>query len=552
MARKVDIVCNRYYRYDEIVAYLQAVAAAHPDLTMLTSIGKSYEGRDIWALALTNQTTGSHEEKPAVYVDGNIHAGEVTASMVCLYTIDYLVSNFGENEEVTELLNSRTFYVLPRVNPDGAEKYLTTPEMLRSSTKPYPDSLPEFEELPGLHPADIDGDGWILTMRVRDDKKGEWKVSAKDQRLLIARRPGERKGPFYRLFSEGLIEQYEGEPFKLQRSPFGLDLNRNFPQNWDLEVSGGGVYPSSEPEAKAIIDFILAHKNISILNAFHTYGGFFFRNPYQYGDEKMDQDDLRATREIAREGTYVTGYPDVKSNNRATLTEWAYEQHGIIAYTTELWDRLQKAGIDREEFARASTPEKKEEMQLKLLEWNDRDLGGQGFFNWRPFEHPQLGEVEIGGWNPKYVLQNPPQKFLEAECHKNCQWVLRQAGALPQATLGECTAEPVGDGIWKVTAVCENAGYLPTHTTNKGKQAKAVKPDRVCIEGYQALLSGKPELEIGFLEGYLNGQGGGWYIRPAESAARVSWLVQAAAGSKLKLTLTSQRGGVARAELELQ
>ncbi len=551
MARKVDIVCNRYYHYDEITAYLQAVAAAHPDLSTLTSIGKSYEGRDIWALALTNRATGAHSEKAAVYVDGNIHAGEVTASMVCLYTIDYLVSNFGESEEVTELLNSRTFYVLPRVNPDGAERYLTTPEMLRSSTKPYPDDLQTFAELPGLHPADIDGDGWILTMRVRDDRKGEWKVSAKDPRLMVARRPGERKGPFYRLFSEGLIEQFEGEPFKLQRSPFGLDLNRNFPQNWDLEVSGGGVYPSSEPEAKAIIDFILAHKNISILNAFHTYGGFFYRNPYQYGDEKMDQDDLRATREIAREGTYVTGYPDVKSNNRATLTEWAYEQHGIIAYTTELWDRLQKAGVDREEFARASTPEKKEEMQLKLLEWNDRDLGGQGFFNWRPFEHPQLGQVEIGGWNPKYVLQNPPPKFLEAECHKNCQWVLRQAGALPQAVLGECMAEPVGEGIWRVTAVCENAGYLPTHTTNKGKQAKAVQPDRVRIEGYQSLLSGKPEQVIGFLEGYLNGQGGGWYIRPAESAARVSWLVQAPAGSKLQLTLTSQRGGVARAELEL-
>ena len=552
MARKVDIVFNRYYQYDEITAYLQAVAQAHPELVKLTSAGKSYEGRDIWALALTNQATGAHHEKPAVYIDGNIHAGEVTASMVCLYTIDNLVSNFLEDEEVTYLLNTRTFYVLPRVNPDGAEKYLTSPSMLRSSTKPYPDPLQEFEELPGLHPCDIDGDGWILSMRVRDDKKGEWKVSARDPRLMIARRPGDRKGPCYRLFSEGMIEQFDGEPYSILRSPFGLDLNRNFPQNWDLQVNGGGVYPSSEPEAKTIIDFILAHKNISILNAFHTYGGFFYRNPYQYGDEKMDQDDLRATREIAREGTYVTGYPDVKSNNRATLTEWAYEQHGIIAYTTELWDRLSKAGIDRNEFNKADTSEKKEALQLKLLEWNDRDLGGSGFFNWRSFQHPQLGEVEIGGWNPKFVLQNPPPQFLQAECHKNSQWVMRQAAALPEATFGDCQVENVGSDVWKVTVACENAGYLPTYTTNKGKQAKAVKPDRVRISGYNQLLSGKAETEIGFLEGYLNGQGGGYQISPAKSAAKASWLVLAPAGTKLQLELLSQRGGVARIYPELK
>ncbi|MGI6358181.1 MAG: M14 family metallopeptidase [Bacillota bacterium] len=552
MTGKVDLVCNRYYQYEELTAYLQAVAAAYPRLASLASIGKSYEGRDIWAMTLTNRDTGEHAQKPAVYVDGNIHAGEVTASMVCLYTIDYLTSNYQKDELVTHLLDTRTFYILPRVNPDGAEKYLTTPATLRSSTKPYPDPLQVFEELPGLHPADIDGDGWILTMRVRDDKKGEWKVSDKDPRLLVARRPGERQGPFYRLFSEGMIKQFEGEPFDIWRSPFGLDMNRNFPQNWDLEVNGGGAYPGSEPEAKAIMDFVLAHKNISILNAFHTHGGFFYRNPYQYGDDKMDQDDLRATREIAREGTYVTGYPDVKSNNRATLTEWAYEQHGIIAYTTELWDRLGKAGIKREEFMAADTPERKEELQLRLLQWNDRELGGKGFFDWRAFEHPQLGLVEIGGWNPKYVLQNPPQQFLQAECHKNCQWVLRQAGALPEATLGEYQVQEVAEDIWKITVLCENAGYLPTYTTNKGKQVKAVQSDRVRIAGYQQLLAGKPEVEIGFLEGYLNGQGGGYFIRPAQSAARVSWLVKSPAGSSINITLHSQRGGVARITVELK
>lgn len=551
MVEKLKVEFNRYYKYDELSAYLESVAAAHSNLATLASAGKSYEGRDIWVLTLTNQATGAPEAKPAIYIDGNIHAGEVTASMVCLYTIDYLVSNYEKDTEVSHLLDTRTFYILPRISPDGAEVYLTTPHMLRSSTKSYPLSLNEAQELPGLHPADIDDDGRILTMRIRDDRKGEWAVSSQDSRLLVARRPGQRQGPFYRLFTEGMLQNCEGEPFATHRSPYGLDLNRNFPHNWDKEVPGGGDYPGSEPEPRAIIDFIIKHKNISILNAFHTYGGFFYRNPYQYGDDQIDQDDLRAMKEIAREGTYTTGYPDVKSNNRATLTEWAYEQHGLIAYTTELWDRLGRAGVERETFLQADTPEKKEAIQLKLLAWNDRELGGKGFINWRPFNHPQLGEVEIGGWDPKFVLQNPPPHLLEAECHRNALWALRGAAALPEVAIAEVNVEQMEQGVWKLTAVCDNGGYLPTYGTNKAKQAGAVKPDKVLISGEIKLLSGKQEQEIGFLGGYLNGQTGGYGVTPLQPAARVTWLFAAEPNTTVTVAIKSQRGGTAESTVVL-
>lgn len=553
MARKVAITFDRYYKYDELTSYLQAVAAAYPELATLSSAGKSYEGREIWVVTLTNQATGMADSKPAIYVDGNIHAGEVTASMVCLYTIDYLLSNYGEDKEVTHLMDTRTFYVLPRISPDGAEVYLTTPYMLRSSTRPYPLPLVEAQELPGLHPEDIDGDGRILAMRVRDDRKGEWAISSHDSRLLVPRRPGQRKGPFYRLFTEGILHNVEGEPFSTNRSPYGLDLNRNFPHNWDKAVPGGGDYPGSEPEPRAIMDFIISHnKNISILNAFHTYGGFFYRNPYQYGDDQMDPDDLRAFREIAREGTYVTGYPDVKSNNRATLTEWAYEQHGIIAYTSELWDRLGRAGIQREAFLQADTPEKREATQLQLLAWNDRELGGRGFINWRPFSHPQLGEVEIGGWDPKFVLQNPPAHLLEAECHRNALWALRGAAALPEVGVAEVKAQLVEENVWKLTAVFDNGGYLPTYGTNKARQVGAVKPDRAFIEGEFQLLSGRREHEIGFLGGYLNGQTTGYGVMPLQPSSRVTWLLRAKPGTELTIGIKSQRGGLAKRRLVLE
>ncbi|MDP2872059.1 MAG: M14 family metallopeptidase [Bacillota bacterium] len=549
-----DIQFDRYLKYDELTGYLQAVAAAYPHLATLGSIGKSYEGRELWLLTLTNSATGGHETKPAMYVDGNIHAGEVTASMTCLYAIDHLVRNFGKDERVTRLLDRRTFYVVPRVNPDGAEKYLTTPSMLRSSVRVWPDE--RHSELPGLHPSDVDGNGQILEMRVRDDDRGEWRVSAKDPRVMVARGPDDVGGPYYHIYPEGHVQDHQGPPFAVRSVPWGLDINRTYPSNWRPELRGGGDYPAQEPEVRSEVGFIISRPNIGGLLAFHTSGGILFRNPYQYTDAEMDPDDLRATLEIAVLGTEDSGYPEVASGRgySATMVEWAYEHRGMIAFTPELWDMYGRAGLSRAEAAAAKTREQREAIELKLLQWNDRELAGKGFVPWTAFEHPQLGAVEIGGWSSKFVRQNPPPKFLEQECHKNALFVLRHAAALPEVDVSDVKVERVGaTSAYRVTALVINRGYLPTNITNRGKKVGVVKPDTVRIELGEGmrLISGKAEQEIGFLEGYMAGQRPGWGRgEPAKSAARVEWVVQADGGDpearNVCVEISSGRGGCAR------
>ena len=548
MPRKVPIVFDRYYVYAELVSYLQAVSQEYPELTELQSIGKSHEGRDIYALTVTNKATGCASEKPAIYIEGNIHAGEVTACQTVLCTIDRLVSEYGCNDLVTRLLDTRAFYIVPRVNPDGAEMYLTTPDSLRSSTRPWPE--PDIADWPGLHPKDIDGNGFILQMRLRDDKKGEWKVSSKDARVMIPRLPTDVGGPFYRLLPEGLIKDYQGEPFPIVRTPFGLDMNRNFPSNWDPSLGTGGDYPTSEPEVRSVVEFISSHKNIGLVNSFHTSGGFFFRNPYQYGDDKIDAADLKAMREIAAEGTRVTGYPDVKSSNRACLPEWMYEHHGVIGYTTELWDRMGQAGISKAEQAAATDDQKREDLQVRLLQWNDRALANTGFFPWTCFEHPQLGQVEIGGWNPKFGVQNPPHFLLPGECYKNAAWALRQAACLPEVEINNLCQEQLEDGLWQITALVQNNGYLPTAITNKALAVKAVKEDAVCICGAE-VVSGDPEQKIGHLQGFMNAHTAMYGGGIAQSSARVTWIVRGKADQEVTITLKSVRGGTKRCTLKL-
>jgi hypothetical protein len=267
----------------------------------------------------------------------------------------------------------------------------------------------------------------------------------------------------------------------------------------------------------------------------------------------MDAEDLRAMREIATQGKHLTGYPDVKSNNRSTLPEWAYEHLGLIGYTSELWDRLGRAGLNSVECMKITDPEKVEDMQVALMSWNDRELYGKGFIDWQEFDHPQLGNVEIGGWEPKYVVQNPPHHLLHQECHKNALWAIAHSAALPELEIGEVKVERLGDNTYQIDVTVHNNGYLPTHITNKGKDVAGLKPDSVRISGDKlVVVSGKAEVAVGFLQGYLNAAVGYMHTASthAKSTAKASFTVRTAANTAM-IEFCSQRAGTVRKEVEL-
>ncbi|HEY73143.1 MAG TPA: carboxypeptidase, partial [Thermoflexia bacterium] len=168
-----DVTFDTYYRYKDLTRILQAYAEEYPQLARLESIGKSYEGRDIWLVTVTNFAAGEDRCKPALWVDGNIHATELAPSSACLYLINRLVTEYGSDADITRCLDTRVFYVCPRVNPDGAELAMADkPRYIRSSTRPYP-----YDEDPigGLVEEDVDGDGRVLNMRI-PDPNGPWKV----------------------------------------------------------------------------------------------------------------------------------------------------------------------------------------------------------------------------------------------------------------------------------------------------------------------------------------------------------------------------------------
>lgn len=568
----MTIPFDRYLNYQELTHHLQRLAAERPDLLTVESIGKSYEGRDIWLATLTNTATGPAEDKPAVYVDGNIHATEVSAASACLYFLEWALQRYGEDPEVTHCLNTRAFYVVPRLNPDGPERYLSEEKKaLRSSVRPYP-----FDEEPigGLKREDVDGDGRILTMRIRDPL-GTWKVSDKDPRLMVRREPTETEGEFYRLLPEGTIEDYDGLTIALQPTKEGLDLNRNFPAHWrpENEQHGAGPYPTSEPEVRAAVAFITSHRNIVAGISFHTYSGVLLRPYGTQSDETFPAEDLWTYQAIGEKGRELTGYPaisvfhDFRYHPKEVITgvfdDWLYEHLGAYGWTVEIWCPQREAGIA------CFGPDKPEggyrfidwyrdhpvDDDLKLLEWNDRELAGKGFVNWYPFEHPQLGAIEIGGWDASYCWRNPPPEKLATELDRFPRWLIYHAGISPLLRVERFTAEAIGEGSYRLILVVDNAGWLPTYCSKKALERKAARPVTIELELPEGadLTIGKLRQECGHLEGraYKSAAAIGWVADPTEERAKVEYVLKGRSGQVVRARIIGERAGTVRTEVVL-
>lgn len=547
---------THFHMHDELTALLRGWAAAHPALMTLESIGPSHEGRDIWAATVTNTATGPAAEKPALYVDGNMHAGEVTGCAVALHTLHHLLTEHGNDPSVTDLLGSHALYILPRVNPDGAEKYLTTPYTLRSSVRPYPDAEPDE----GLTPEDLDGDGRILQMRV-PDRNGEWKLSAGDARLMLKRAPGDAGEQYYRVYTEGRLHDYRRGPVKVAKPLEGLDINRNYPGNWSATQRGGGPYPLSEPETRAVAAFVLAHANICAILNYHTTGGVNLSPPCAISDATMPIKDREVYKALGALAAEASGYPYISvydaypaidergTRSAGGFIEWAWEGLGIWGISPELWDIVGRAGVTFADVRQKLLHDPSEEEGLALLKFNDEQLGGEGFVGWHAFDHPQLGPVEIGGWWAKRVRQNAPPQFLPEEEEKYTRFTLTYAALTPHVGIGKTEAEAVAPGLWIVRALVENTGWLPTHLSERAVRNGVARPVKVSLAGGEILM-GKAETEIGNLEGRSVTTGTMFAFGPgarADNERLVEWLVRVPDGTaSVTVTAASEKGGTHR------
>ncbi len=533
---KVAVAWDRYYDHAAIGEIGRRLQAAHPNTCRLSSIGKSHEGRDLWMITVTDFTKGQADRKPAMYIDGNIHSNEIQGTEMALYSAWYLCERRGEVAWIDSLLTDRTLYIVPTINPDGRENYLKS---ANTASSPRTGLVPRDNDGDGRVDEDtyddLDGDGNITQMR-RRNPNGRFIESPEEPRLLVPAPPGTR-GQWELLGSEGIDNDGDGEVN--EDGVGGYDPNRNWPWRWMPNYVQGGAdyYPTSLPETRAVIDFVVAHPNIAGAQSYHNNGGMILRGPGSPQDEYRPQ-DVQVFDQLGRVGErilpgyrYMIVWKDLYIVWGGEL-DWFYGGRGIVTFSNELWTSFkffEKAETNTNRYDRTD------------YEYDRLLLFGDAFVPWKAYRHPQYGDIEIGG-SKKTFGRAEPGFLLQAEAHRNMAFTLFQTWQLPKVEVDSVASRALGNGLTEVTAIVANRRIVPTHT-QQDVENKISRPDYVTLEG-ATVLSGYRVVND------RNGQSVEQERKPARleisnipgnSVVVVKWVVRG--NGPYTITVDSEKGG---------
>jgi len=478
-APRVEIPWNRLYDVDEIYAHLDRLVAAYPDLLSMEIIGYSVENRELRVYTLNDAATGPDEEKPAMWVDGNVHGNEVQGGEGVVYLAWYLLENHGSNARVTALVEGSAFYLLPMVNPDGRANWFREAHTASSSRSGV---MPLDRDGDGLFdedgPDDLDGDGEITQMRKHVPGEGTHRLNADDPRIL-ERVPADTRGApgdWIYLGQEGLDNDGDGRIN--EDSLGGYDMNRAWPALWqpDHVQYGAGPYPLYWPETRCIARFLLEHPNVAAVQSYHNAGGMILRGPGAEAFGEYPRADVAVYDELGRDGErmlpfyrYMIIWKDLYSVFGG-FVNWTYEGLGIMSFTNELWTD------DRE------SPDGRLRGVEGGRHWfDDHLLMSAGFVDWKPHEHPLYGSIEIGGFK-KDVGRVPPSFLIEEMLHRNAAFCLSHALAMPRVSIHEPVVTDLGAGVKAIDVLLENEHLIPTRTA-LAVEKKIGVPDLVLLEG---------------------------------------------------------------------
>ena len=537
---ELQIDFEQFYPYEALCAHIRALAEWKPDMAAVRVLGKSPEGREVLLLEITNTPENSPvpgrasaRDKPIFLVHGNLHAGELSGSTCALYLAYCLLAHAPDDPAVDALLDRVTFHIVPRVSPDGAEEVLVRGHAVRSR-----ETVEKRKNC--ICPQDLDGDGQIRAMRV-PDPQGAWFAPDDEPRLLVPRLPGDASGRRYRLTTEGLIHDWDGGPWE-EPAATGFDFNRNWAGTWRPrhEQWGAGRYPFSEAEVRALADHVFDHPNVFGMFGLHNGANAILRPPTASADSELDGADLFAFRRFAALGETITGFPakaiheyrnDLAAPIRlyGTFTEWGYRHCGLFAMEIELGNLYNGIGYDTARIFQLS-PEDERQRERDVLAWHDAHPDAGVFVDWQPFEHPQLGPVEIGGITPVGLYNVIPEHRLEV-WEKTRHFILELARCGPRLEIPQVSVEPLGHHLFRVACRVANEGHLPTHVTALGAGLTHIDGVRVEIESSGALefIANRSRTELGHLR--------------ASEYRELDWVLRAPAATVITIVAHAPRAG---------
>ncbi len=499
---------KRYYSYEEWTAMMHDIQDQYSQLADIESIGKSRMGRDQYLITITAKSTGAHDTKPAMWVDGAVHGNEINGIMCSLYLMWYLLTRYDYDPFIYDLVNSSTFYILPGLHVDGNASFASFPNNPNNPREPY---RPEDNDGDGLYDEDqtedVDGDGQMSRMYM-EDPDGPLKLSEDGRQFIPVTDPNEQVQRFRSIGSEGFDNDGDG---RINEDDIGgPDPNRNYPFAWTLQA--GWPYTMSEPETRNAYEFMRTHDNIFASFHYHNTGRLIMssgpgaveaaaqgqaaggRGGGRGGQQLTAEERLAQMqaenkyaqffeRTVAPEYQHdfdvqteiVTMGARIMKNYRPSISSWSgngqaqvnsYGMLGAYAYLIELWGSPAFAA-DINDDGRVSPDE--------TMLWIDNELHGEGWVDPHPFNHPDLGEIWIGGTQKKHTQRTPPARYIEMEAQKNADFVMYCASQFPKVEIDDIEITQEAGNLYWVDVTVKNDRVYPTSSDRDNELGTAVQ-----------------------------------------------------------------------------
>lgn len=582
-----EMTFDKYHQPKELNALLKSWTSKHPQLTKLINIGKSSGKNDLFILRIAAEKKGSPEtdSRPAIFVSANLEGVHLVGTEAALMLIEKLLTKYNSDEKIAELLEKRTVYVAPLLNPDAAQNYFADIRYERcTNARSIDEDLDDLIDEDGFD--DLNKDGLITQMRDKDPD-GKWIPDPAEPRLMRRADPNKGEKGIYKIYTEGLDNDGDGE--YNEDPPGGVELNRNFPHDFEYYIRAAGRWPVSEKESIALVKFLVSKPNIAMVLNFSSENTFL---NLQQSDSAGTPEDrpsrarvpvaqARAPRQMRRlepvmnidrqdmpfmktvQQNYKNALEKAKLNypeNRAkgvgkgSFIAYCYYQYGVQVFSSDLWaipeSQKRPAGETRrdiparivemrERMPKRGSPGGGESPDSYILKWSDSVLKGKGFVNWTHYKHPTLGDVEIGGFVP-YLKTTPPPSEIEKTISFHADFYIGLMNRLPELKIKDTQVKALEDGLYQVTVSFTNIGRFPTSTA-QGRRTGTSSPIRVHLKmtENQSLFSGRPIEAIPVIN--ENGD-----------IKKLEWTIRGKKGSKITITAKSPKLGSVTTTVVLQ
>jgi len=543
-----------YYSNKSLGRRLASIAKQDPNLIRVKTIAQSPGKRKVWLVEVGQGAEADRKTRPAMLLVAGIEGNDLIGSSVTVSWIEHLVDQYESDNEIAKLLQTTTVYVIPRLNPDSAERFFAQPKFETSlNSKPVDNDHDGLVDEDG--PEDLNADGLITWVRV-EDREGDYILDSADDRLLV--KADHLKGEVgrWRYLTEGIDNDHD-EQWN-EDGPGGVNFNRNFPCNYEFFAPNAGLHQVSEAETRALADFAIEHPNIGIVVAYGAADNLLKtpeatpaapasgtailavghglearatgRSRGRKPTSAIDQNDLSYYRVMGEKYREAIGLKKEMQGASCpgTFSDWMYFHRGRLSLAACPWSpaiaiELSKAGqteektdprFGGEKLAPAEAggdekvsdksktdQEKHNEQQRKELKWFD-EHAPEAFSRWQPMEHPDFPgqRVEVGGYRP-FSHSNPPAAMIEDIAARHADFVTKVAQQLPRIGIRKVEAKHLGENVYEVKIQMENTGFLPTSLAH-GQTTREVYPTRIIIEmDNKCFLSGSRITNLPTIQG---------------------------------------------------